>query len=96
MANSYNTNPILLDTATAATLKNSGCTLTNRFRIIAIHWNNNKVTGTDQCILQDGAGNTVYSEFATSAGFFPLSIPLVYDDLKLARIDSGILFLYIL
>jgi hypothetical protein len=97
MANSYNTNPLALDTVMPASYKNTaGANFKGRFRIHAIHWNSTRATGTDQLILQDGNGNTIYAEFAQSSGFFPLPYPISYDDLQLTRIDDGTLYLYLL
>jgi len=95
MANSYNTNPIVLDTVMAQPSKSLGCAFRGIFQIWSLHWNNSKTSGTDQILLVDNLGNPIYADYATSAGFFALEKPIVVADFQLTRIDSGILFLYL-
>ena len=99
MANSLNTNPLILNTVTAATLKNSGATLTAPFRIVGIHWDSTGAVAGDTVVLQDGLGNQIYSNTVgtiaahSSPVVFPQ--PYVVNDLKLTAISEGTLYIYL-
>lgn len=95
MSNSYNTNPIVLDTTMAATAKNSGCNYGGQFKIRMIHWDNAKTLSTDKAILLDDQGNTFYAETAASSVPWVLPYPWVVNDFKLTQLDEGKIYIYL-
>lgn len=103
MANSYNTNPILLDTTMASPSKviGSGSTLTNPYKILGFWWDAPGTTAGHQVVLQDGNGNQIFSQTiagATTAGpTNPVMFgqPWVVNDYKLTTLAEGKLYIYL-
>jgi hypothetical protein len=95
MANSFNTNPIVLDTVMASTAKNSGANLTGRFRIQQIYWDSPATTSTDTTVLQDGSGNVIYSETIATGKPVEFIPPFSVNDFKLTTLAEGKLYIYL-
>src|SRR5690242_14780258 len=95
MANSYNTNPIVLDSVMAQTAKQSGLNVTGQLKVKLIHWDNAKSTQTDTATLVDENGNMIWSETAASSGPFPLIPPQVINDFKLTVLQEGKVYIYL-
>lgn len=103
MANSYNTNPIVLDSTMAATAKNTagGLALTNPLRISGFWWDAPGTTAGHQCTLQDGNGNVIFNQTVAGATTTTANSPLMFgqpwvvNDFKLTALQEGKLYIYL-
>jgi hypothetical protein len=100
MANSYNTNPIILNTVMSATAKNtSGVNQTSNFNITKIYWDAPGTTAGHQAQLEDANGNIFYSQTISHAQSNPDPIDfyphLVLSDYQLTTLGEGTLYVYL-